>query len=67
MSAPASANAGAYCTGSTYKDGIDIGISSIDFLLNNDSYHYFKELGNLINTGPTGTNIMDIYLVLVGK
>ena len=37
------------------------------FLDNNDSYHYFAALGDLIKTGPTLTNVMDVQLVLVGS
>jgi glycerate 2-kinase len=33
---------------------------------NNDSYHFFKALGDLIITGPTRTNVMDLHIVLVG-
>jgi hydroxypyruvate reductase len=36
------------------------------FLANNDSYRYFESLGDLIRTGPTNTNVMDVRLVLVG-
>ena len=36
-------------------------------LENNDSYTFFDRLGDLIKTGPTGTNVMDLHLVLVGK
>jgi glycerate 2-kinase len=32
----------------------------------NDSYHYFGELSDLVITGPTGTNVMDIRLILAG-
>ena len=32
----------------------------------NDSYHYFEALGDLVKTGPTLTNVMDVRLVLVG-
>jgi hydroxypyruvate reductase len=32
----------------------------------NDAYPFFEELGDLIVTGPTNTNVMDIRLVLVG-
>jgi glycerate 2-kinase len=31
------------------------------FLANNDSYHFFEALGDLIKTGPTGTNVADIH------
>ncbi len=37
-----------------------------DSLKNNDSYSFFKCLGDLIVTGPTRTNVMDIHIVLLG-
>ena len=37
------------------------------FLARNDSYHYFDALGDLVKTGPTLTNVMDVHLVLVGS
>jgi glycerate 2-kinase len=33
----------------------------------NDSYRYFEPLHDLVMTGPTGTNVMDIRMVLVGN
>jgi len=33
-------------------------------LRNHDSYPFFKDLGDLIVTGPTGTNVMDIHVIL---
>jgi len=36
-----------------------------EFLDNNDSYHFFEKLGALIKTGPTGTNVMDVRILLV--
>lgn len=38
-----------------------------EFLVRNDSYHYFEGLGDLIVTGPTNTNVMDVRLILVGE
>ena len=35
------------------------------FLDANDSYHYFEDLGDLVKTGPTNTNVMDVRLILV--
>ena len=37
------------------------------FLENNDSYHYFESLGDLLKTGPTNTNVMDVRVLLVGR
>ena len=36
------------------------------YLEQNDSYHYFEALGDLVMTGPTNTNVMDVRLILVG-
>ena len=41
------------------------GLSASEFLANNDSYHFFDKLGDLVKTGPTGTNVMDIRVLLV--
>ncbi len=37
-----------------------------EVLADNDSYPFFLELGDLVVTGPTGTNVMDLHVVLVG-
>ena len=37
------------------------------YLDSNDSYHYFQPLKDLIITGPTNTNVMDVRLILVGS
>lgn len=37
------------------------------YLENNDSHHFFQKLDQLIKTGPTGTNVMDLRLVYIGK
>jgi glycerate 2-kinase len=36
------------------------------YLSKNDSYHFFEPLDDLVKTGPTNTNVMDVRLVLVG-
>ena len=38
-----------------------------DFLRRNDAYTFFSHLGDLVVTGPTRTNVMDLYLVLTGR
>jgi hydroxypyruvate reductase len=40
--------------------------SAREYLANNDSYHYFEQLGDLLITGPTNTNVMDVRLILAG-
>jgi glycerate-2-kinase len=37
------------------------------FLENNDSYDYLKAVDGLLITGPTGTNVMDVQILLVGE
>ncbi|NLI30976.1 MAG: glycerate kinase, partial [Nitrospiraceae bacterium] len=41
------------------------GLDAAAYLGNNDSYHFFKPLDDLIITGPTGTNVMDLQVVLI--
>jgi len=39
----------------------------IEFLQNNDAYHFFEPLGTLLKTGVTGTNVCDLRVVLVDR
>lgn len=57
--------AGGYVDGDTLNDLSVRGIKIQDVLLNNDSYHALKEIRGLIMTGPTGTNVNDVAVVLV--
>lgn len=58
--------AGAFADGVTVREGGIAGHSAEQYLLRNDSYTYFRETGGLFVTGPTGTNVMDIDIVLIG-
>jgi len=58
--------AGAIATGDTVSRARRLGLESSDYLARNDSYSFFEALGDLIRTGPTGTNVMDINLLLAG-
>jgi len=40
--------------------------SAREALAENDSYPFFAELGDLVITGSTGTNVMDLHVMLVG-
>jgi glycerate-2-kinase len=40
-------------------------LNGLDFLNANDAYHYFTPIGDLIKTGPTGTNVMDVVFALI--
>jgi glycerate-2-kinase len=57
--------AGAFCDGTTIARAGKLGISADVHLCNNDSYTFFDRLGDLIVTGPTGTNVMDIQITLI--
>lgn len=41
--------------------------SAPEALQNNDAHPFFEQLGDLIVTGPTGTNVMDIHIMLIGQ
>ena len=58
--------AGAICDGSTIERLLKLGMNPAEYLSRNDSYHFFEKLGDLIVTGPTRTNVMDVRLILVG-
>jgi len=57
--------AGAIVDPLSVSRGRDAGIEALEFLDNNDAYHFFEKTGDLLITGPTGTNVMDVRLVLV--
>jgi glycerate-2-kinase len=58
--------AGAVADGFTIRRAEQIGLDPILYLENNDSYSFFKQLGDLLVTGPTGTNVMDVVGLIVG-
>jgi len=55
--------AGAIADGTTVKRGQRLGMDAEEYLKNNDSYNYFSRLGDLVKTGPTGTNVNDIMIL----
>lgn len=56
--------AGAIVDGETIPRARAMGLSPEKFLAENDSYNFFKQVGGLFITGPTGTNVMDIQIVI---
>jgi hydroxypyruvate reductase len=48
----------------TLQRATDVGIDPREYLERNDSYHFFETLGDLIMTGPTGTNVADVVIGL---
>lgn len=57
--------AGAVVDTHTITKALDSGLNPNTFLENNDSYHFFRQTGDLLMTGATGTNVMDLRIVLV--
>ena len=58
--------AGAVVDGDTVSRALEKGLDPKEFLAENDSYHFFQHLGDLLITGPTNTNVMDLRVMLVG-
>jgi len=42
-----------------------LGLNPADALSNNDAYPFFEKLEDLVKTGPTNTNVMDLRIMLV--
>ena len=59
--------AGALCDNTTIARASMEGLDANDFLNRNDSYRFFEPLGDLIKTGPTGTNVMDVRLMVIAR
>lgn len=57
--------AGAIADGETINRAKQLKLDALKYLQNNDSYHYFEKLNDLIKPGPTNTNVMDIRIVLI--
>jgi glycerate-2-kinase len=48
-------------------EGFRQGLSIAHFLDDNNSNAFFQAVGGLLETGPTGTNVMDITLLIIDK
>jgi hydroxypyruvate reductase len=58
--------AGAVVDPTTLERARGLGLDVRRALAGNDSHPFFAALGDLVVTGPTGSNLMDVYLGLVG-
>jgi glycerate 2-kinase len=58
---------GAIADSSTVELEEKMGLSVADALRENASYDFFHALGDLVFTGPTGTNVSDLRLILIPK
>ena len=59
--------AGAVVDGSTITRGRQAGLDMQAALDDNDAYRVLRATGDLIVTGPTNTNLLDLYLVVRGS
>ena len=59
--------AGGIVDGSTAEKLKEKGIAIDAVLNNNDAWHALKEVNGLLITGPTGTNVNDLSVILIRK
>ncbi|MEW6162752.1 MAG: glycerate kinase [Nitrospirota bacterium] len=57
--------AGAIVDGHSVIKARAMGIDPKEYLRNNDSYNFFKKINGLFKTGPTGTNVMDLQILVM--
>ncbi len=57
--------AGGFVDGTTGETLIRMGLSLEEILAENDSYHALLKTGGLLKTGPTGTNVNDLAVLLL--
>jgi glycerate 2-kinase len=57
--------AGGIVDGTTVQRARDKGLDARSYLERNDSYPFLKTVGDLLITGPTLTNVMDLRMVLI--
>lgn len=57
--------AGAFATVEMLNRARKKGLSHMDYLNNNDAYHFFEAINGLLKTGPTNTNVCDIQVILI--
>ena len=59
--------AGAVVTGESAQRAASLGLDAADYLARNDAYSFFDALGDLLKTGPTGTNVNDLIFLIQGN
>jgi glycerate 2-kinase len=57
--------AGAAADSKTWAKATTAGLSVPDHLARHDTYPFFDAVGGLLRTGPTGTNVADVRVILV--
>jgi hypothetical protein len=57
--------AGAIADSTTLNRAKTAGLAPARYLSDNNAYAFFEALGDLIHTGPTGTNVGDLQVILL--
>jgi hydroxypyruvate reductase len=57
--------AGGVVDSGTLRRATANGLDAGDYLRRNDSYHFLQSTGDLLITGPTYTNVMDLHVMLI--
>ena len=57
--------AGAVVDGATVARARKKGLDPAEYLRDNDTYSFFREIDALFITGPTGTNVMDVQIIVI--
>jgi glycerate 2-kinase len=58
-------NAGGIATPDSLHRATQVGMNAATLLTSHDAYRFFEELGDLIITGPTRTNVNDYRVILI--
>ncbi len=59
--------AGALADEQTFARAEQLGLAPADYLARSDAYHFFRQTGDLLITGLTETNVMDVRVILLGE
>ena len=59
--------AGAVADADTVQRAAALGLDPQAFLTRHDAYHFFQATGDLLKTGLTQTNVMDVRVILVAQ
>jgi glycerate 2-kinase len=58
--------AGAIADQDLFLDAKEAGLATSTYLKAHDAYRFFDQIGGLVKTGPTQTNVMDVRVLLIG-
>jgi len=59
--------AGAMADHTTIARARSLGLNPSDYLGRSDSYTFFERLNDLVVTGPTGTNVRDLRIIITSS